>query len=98
VHVCKISYPQEEWNIEKKKNFTRDLLKFAYKGSFLTILKAHQNCVLKIQIASTYFGASSTYKISFFLKNIKISIFGGISKFLKLIVLGQISAKFDNFG
>jgi hypothetical protein len=45
----------------------------------------------------TCFGASCTYKI-FFGKKIKISIFGGISKFLKLIVFGQISTKFDKFG
>jgi hypothetical protein len=31
------------------------------------------------------------------LKNTKISIFGGISKFLKLIVFGQILADFCNF-
>jgi hypothetical protein len=34
----------------------------------------------------------------FFLRNTKISIFGGISKFLKLIVFGQILANFGNFG
>jgi hypothetical protein len=32
------------------------------------------------------------------LKKIKISNFGGISKFLKLIVFGQILTKFGNFG
>jgi hypothetical protein len=32
------------------------------------------------------------------LKNTKISIFGGISKFLKLIVFGQILANFGSFG
>jgi hypothetical protein len=32
------------------------------------------------------------------LRNTKISIFGGISKFLKLIVFGQILAKFGSFG
>jgi hypothetical protein len=32
------------------------------------------------------------------LKKIKISIFGGISKFLKLIVFGQILTKFGCFG
>jgi hypothetical protein len=50
--------------------------------------------VLKIQTESTCFGASSTYK-NFFLKKSKISIFGGISKFLKLIVFGT---KFGSFG
>jgi hypothetical protein len=32
------------------------------------------------------------------LKKTKISIFGGISKFLKLIVFGQNLANFGNFG
>jgi hypothetical protein len=32
------------------------------------------------------------------LRNTKISIFGGISKFLKLIVFGQILANFGSFG
>jgi hypothetical protein len=41
----------------------------------------------------TCFGISSTYR-SIFLRLIKISSFGGISKFLKLIVFGQILAKF----
>ena len=45
----------------------------------------------------TCFGMSSTYKI-FIFKKIKISIFGGISKFLKLIVFGQILTKFACFG
>jgi hypothetical protein len=44
----------------------------------------------------TCFGASSTYG-SFFLKNVKISIFGGFSKFLKLIVFGQILAVLARF-
>jgi hypothetical protein len=35
--------------------------------------------------------ASSTYRI-YLLKKIKISIIGGISKFLKLLVCGQCSA------
>ena len=38
------------------------------------------------------------YIQKFFLKKMKISIFGGISKFLKLIVFGQILAKFGTFG
>jgi hypothetical protein len=32
------------------------------------------------------------------MEKIKISIFSGISKFLKLIVIEQILAKFSNFG
>ena len=34
----------------------------------------------------------------FIFENTKISIFGGISKFLKLIVFGQLLANFDSFG
>jgi hypothetical protein len=34
----------------------------------------------------------------FFLKRIKISIFGGISKFHRLIVFGQILTRFGSFG
>jgi hypothetical protein len=33
----------------------------------------------------------------FFVRKNKISIFGGISKFLKLIIFGQILTKFDSF-
>jgi hypothetical protein len=43
------------------------------------------------------FGASSTHGSFFFLKKTKISIFGGISKFLELIVFGQIWANWANF-
>jgi hypothetical protein len=46
---------------------------------------------------NTYYSASSTHRISL-KKKTKISIFGGISKFLNLIVFGQILANFGNFG
>jgi hypothetical protein len=46
---------------------------------------------------STYFGSFLRIGV-FVFEKIESSIFGGISKFLKLIVLGQISAKFGNFG
>jgi hypothetical protein len=52
---------------------------------------------LKIQTANIYSGASSTHR-NIFLRNTKISNFGVISKFLKLIVIGQILANFGNFG
>jgi hypothetical protein len=39
---------------------------------------------------------SKRFYILFFLKKIKISIFGGISKFLKLIVFGQILGIFSS--
>jgi hypothetical protein len=36
--MCKILYPQQVWNIEKKIIFHKGgMLKFTYKGSFLTI-------------------------------------------------------------
>ena len=53
--------------------------------------------VLKVQMVSTCFSASSTYKIYYFYKNIKTSIFGGVSKFLKLIVFEQILAILGKF-
>jgi hypothetical protein len=43
---------------------------------------------------STYFGGSSTYGSSVFEKKSKSQILGGISMFIKLIVFGQILAKF----
>jgi hypothetical protein len=46
-------------------------------------------------MVGTLFGASSIHYFILFWKNTKISIFGGISKFLKLIVFVQILANFD---
>ena len=45
-------------------------------------------------MVSTTFATSSSNKILFFPKKIKISIFGGIPKFLKLIVFRQILIEF----
>jgi hypothetical protein len=47
---------------------------------------------------STCFGASFIYERFFFPKTIIISIFGGISKFLTLIVFRQVSVKLGSFG
>jgi hypothetical protein len=52
--------------------------------------------VLKIQMVCTCFGVPSIHG-SFFWKKTKISIFCGISKFLELIVFGQILAVFGQF-
>jgi hypothetical protein len=52
---------------------------------------------MKIQTMSTYVSASSICR-NFFWKKIKISNFGGISKFLELFVFGQISALLGTFG
>jgi hypothetical protein len=47
---------------------------------------------LKIQMVNIYFSTSSIHRIFFLSKNTKISILGGILKFLKLVVFGQILA------
>jgi hypothetical protein len=52
---------------------------------------------LKIQKMCSYFGDPSTHGSFYLLKKTKISIFGGISKFLDLIVFGQILAILGNF-
>jgi hypothetical protein len=51
--------------------------------------------VLKIQTLCTCFGAPSIHE-SLFLKKTKISIFGGISKFLELIVFEGRFCCIDN--
>jgi hypothetical protein len=52
-----------------------------------------------MQMVSTCFSALATYSFIFiFLKDMKISNFGSMSKFLKLIVFGQILANFGYFG
>jgi hypothetical protein len=53
--------------------------------------------VLKIQTVCTRFDVRSTHGSLFFLKRTKISIFGGIAKFLELIVFGQILAILGSF-
>jgi hypothetical protein len=52
---------------------------------------------MKIQVVGICFGASSTYRIKKKKKKTKISIFGGISNFLKLIVFGQILTVLGRF-
>jgi hypothetical protein len=87
------------WNIEKNLFSTRGYAEIHIQRPFFNNKKGIQKIVvLKIQMASTCFGQSSTYRNLFFLKKIKISIFGGISKFFKLIVFWQILTKSSNFG
>jgi hypothetical protein len=50
---------------------------------------------LKIYILGTYFGTSLTHEVFCKKYKTKILSFGGISKFSKLIVFGQIWARFD---
>jgi hypothetical protein len=59
------------------------MLKFTYKGRFLTIKKTYKILGLKIQMVKTCSSASSTPTNFYFRKKTKISIFGGISKFLR---------------
>jgi hypothetical protein len=54
--------------------------------------------VLKIQTVCTCFDVPSTHGSFFFLKKTKISILGGISKFLELFVFGQILAILGKIG
>jgi hypothetical protein len=42
LHIPKISYPQEVWNIEKNHFPQGGMLKFTYKGRFLTIKKTYK--------------------------------------------------------
>jgi hypothetical protein len=49
-------------------------------------------------MVKSYSSASSTYRNFYFSNKTKISIFGGISKFFKLIVFGQIWADLGRFG
>jgi hypothetical protein len=84
--------------LRKKLFSTRGHDKIHIQRPFFDNKKGIQKIVvLKIQMVKTCFGTSSTYR-NFFLKKIKISIFGGISKFLRLIVFGQILTNFGNFG
>jgi hypothetical protein len=84
-----ISHTHKRCGILRKKLFsTSGYAEIHIQKLFFDNKKGIQkNVVLKIQIVSTCFGASSTYKI-FYKKKIKTSILGGISKFLKLIVFG----------
>jgi hypothetical protein len=56
------------WNIEKNIIFPqRGMLKFTYKGHFLTIKKTYKFfIVLKIQTINTYSSASSTQRNFYF--------------------------------
>ena len=63
---------------------------------FLIIKRQIKNCCIKNLNSIIWLRASSICGI-FFGKQIKISIFGGIPKFLKLIVFGQNLAKFGSF-
>jgi hypothetical protein len=85
--------------LRKKKISTRKYAEIHIQRPFFDNKKSIQKIVLlKFQMVRTCFSASSTYKIFFFEKKVKISIFGGISKFFKLIVFGHILPNFGSFG
>jgi hypothetical protein len=87
------------WNIEKKIIFPRGYAKIHIRRPFFDNKKnIYKIIVLKIQKINTYSSTSSTHNFVLFLRITKISIFGGISKFLKLIVFGQILAVLGRFG
>jgi hypothetical protein len=75
------------------------MLKFTYKRPFFDNKNRIWKILgLKIQTVKTCPSASSTHRNFNFWKTLKISIFGGILKFLKLIVFGQILANFGSLG
>jgi hypothetical protein len=74
------------------------MLKFTYKGRFLTIKKVYKKLLYWKPKRWKYALVRPLYiGFIYFLKKTKILIFGGISKFLKLIVFGQILTKFGCF-
>jgi hypothetical protein len=86
------------WNIEKKLFSTREYVEIHIQRPFIDNKKGISKIVvLKIQTLWTCFDASSMYGCFLFWKTSKTSIFGGISKFLKQIVLGQILANIWQF-
>jgi hypothetical protein len=78
VHVKKISYPKNVWNLEKTAFCTKEYAEIHIKKSFFDIEKGIWKIPrLKIQMVGSCFGAPSTHG-SF--------VFERISKFLELIV------------
>ena len=73
------------------------MLKFTYKGRFLTKKRHIKNSWIENPKNEHIFQCFFYTQKFLFSKNTKISIFGGILKFLKLIVFGQIFANFGSF-
>jgi hypothetical protein len=79
----------------RKVNFPQGgMLKFTYKGCFLTIERHTKDYCIENPNGEHMLWCVFYIQDFLFLKKIKISIFGGITKFLKLIVFG----KFGSFG
>jgi hypothetical protein len=89
------SHTHKTYGTLKKMSFcTKGYAEIHIKRPFFDIEKGIWKILrLKIQLVCSYFGAPSTHG-SFVFEKIKISIFGGISKFLELIVSGQILGNF----
>jgi hypothetical protein len=85
--------------LEEKLFSTRDNVEIHIQRPFFDNRKGIPQIVaLEIQMVSTSFGASSLSRYFLFPRKIEISTFGGILKFLKLIVFGQILTKFNRNG
>jgi hypothetical protein len=70
---------------EKHHFAQRDMLKFTYKGHFLTLRKAYGKFLYWKSKWCAHALIFPLY-MEFFFEKTKISIFDGISKFLELIV------------
>jgi hypothetical protein len=73
------------------------MLKLTYKGRFLTLKKAYEKFLDRKSKWCAYALVPPLHMEAVFLKKTKISIFDGISKFLELIVSGQILAILGSF-
>jgi hypothetical protein len=76
------------------------MLKFTYKGRFLTIKRHIKNCCIENPNDEHMYWCLLYLRIFIkknWLKIFQISIFSGVSKFLELIVFGQILAILGRF-
>jgi hypothetical protein len=93
------SHIHETYGTLKKTSFcSKGYAEIYIQRQFFDIEKGiWKSLGLKIQTMCSCFGAPSTNGSFFFWKKTKISIFGGISKLLELIVPREILVVFGNF-
>jgi hypothetical protein len=85
----------EHW---ERNNFPQGgMLKSTHKGRFLILKKTYKKLFIE-NPNGEHILYCFLYTKKLFLKNTKIFIFGGISKFLNLIIFGQILANLGKFG
>jgi hypothetical protein len=98
-YMAKKSHAHKKCGIMRKSSFCiKGYAKFHIQRPFFDYNKGHmKNSSLQIQRMATYFGASSILNFCF-LKNTKISSFGGFLEFFNLIVFKWILENFSNFG